>query len=104
MIPQKSECKSYQIFLFHNHFQKLATPKHLRLKRGIEFTEPALADLFLAETMTSLTYLNLTECSEICDRGVENLTRMCRRLQHLALCWCWDISDVGLESIIDNCG
>ncbi|XP_022079621.1 F-box/LRR-repeat protein 20-like [Acanthaster planci] len=76
---------------------------HLRLKRGVEFSEEALHRFFECGRVDQLTILDLSECSELMDKGVTSIARRCRQLRRLALCWCWNISDAGIKEIVDNC-
>ncbi|XP_072171486.1 uncharacterized protein [Diadema setosum] len=78
-------------------------PVHLRLHKGKEFTESALASLFLSPHLSSLTFLDLSECSELKDQGLINIAHRCPYLKHLAVEWCWFITDVGLVQVLDNC-
>ncbi|XP_030836183.1 uncharacterized protein LOC578435 [Strongylocentrotus purpuratus] len=83
--------------------KKWKKPVRLRLQKGKEFSEEALANLFISPQMSNLTYLDLSECSELRDPGLINIATRCPLLTHLAIEWCWFISDVGLVQVLDNC-
>ncbi|XP_071477856.1 uncharacterized protein [Diadema antillarum] len=78
-------------------------PVHLLFHKGKEFTESALASLFLSPHLSGLTFLDLSECSELKDQGLINIAHRCPYLKHLAVEWCWFITDVGLVEVLDNC-
>ncbi|XP_041455282.1 uncharacterized protein LOC121408036 [Lytechinus variegatus] len=78
-------------------------PVRLRLQKGKEFSEEALANLFISPHLSNLTFLDLSECSELRDPGLINIATRCPLLTHLAIEWCWFISDVSLVQVLDNC-
>ncbi|XP_033632097.1 F-box/LRR-repeat protein 17-like [Asterias rubens] len=83
--------------------QKVNSLRHLRLRRGVEFTEDALCSFFSRGNVQSLSFLDLSECSELTDKGVANIAHRCSQLSNLALCWCWNVSDAGIDEIVQHC-
>ncbi|XP_013384737.1 uncharacterized protein LOC106154794 isoform X3 [Lingula anatina] len=86
------------------HLKKLSNLTSLRLKKGNQLTNDGIKCLFGGEELSNLHLLDLTECSELEDDGVQQLVECCgSSLEYLALCWCWNITDHGLASIVDKC-
>ncbi|XP_078683947.1 uncharacterized protein LOC144917597 isoform X2 [Branchiostoma floridae x Branchiostoma belcheri] len=81
---------------------KLQHLKHLRLKRGMQLSSAVMLHLFRGEALAGLTYLNLTECTAVNNGVVERISKCCVELRELYLCWCWDITEEGLEHIVNN--
>ncbi|KAI8507598.1 hypothetical protein Bbelb_149780 [Branchiostoma belcheri] len=81
---------------------KLQHLKHLRLKRGVQLSSAVMLHLFRGEALAGLTYLNLTECTAVNNGVVERISKCCAELRELYLCWCWDITEEGLEHIVNN--
>ncbi|KAL3880063.1 hypothetical protein ACJMK2_032334 [Sinanodonta woodiana] len=75
------------------------------LRKGLNFSDKALRDMFLTSSLSKLYHLDLSECSQLRDDGVLQIGKCCgKSLHHLALCWCWAITDTGLIHIVDHCG
>ena len=72
----------------------------LKIRRGHKLSAAALARLFQGQNMPCLIHLDLSECSNVDDVTVDALTANCPLLTFLALSWCWDITDTGLERIV----
>lgn len=51
----------------------------------------------------SLLHLDLSECSNLDDAGVMAVARTCPNLGSLTLAWCWEVTDVGIWSIVNKC-
>mmetsp|Transcript_3546 Transcript_3546/g.5520 ORF Transcript_3546/g.5520 Transcript_3546/m.5520 type:complete len:1201 (+) Transcript_3546:1755-5357(+) len=51
--------------------------------------------------LTSLQVLNLTDCSNFTDRGIDGLAERCRKLDELTLRGCDKLSDQGLKFLSD---
>ncbi|CAH1268510.1 FBXL20 [Branchiostoma lanceolatum] len=96
-----SFCEGVTDLSVHN-IPRLQHLKHLRLKRGMQLSTAVMLHLFRGETLVGLTYLNLTECTAVNNGAVERITKCCPHLRELYLCWCWDITEEGLEHIINN--
>ncbi|KAK3610121.1 hypothetical protein CHS0354_039901 [Potamilus streckersoni] len=77
----------------------------LMLRKGLNFSDQALRDMFLTSSLSKLYHLDLSECSQLRDDGLLQIGKCCgKSLHHLALCWCWAITDTGLIHIVDHCG
>ncbi|XP_043201525.1 F-box/LRR-repeat protein 2-like [Amphibalanus amphitrite] len=72
----------------------------LKIRRGNQLSAAALGRLFDGQNMPHLLHLDLSECSNLDDSTVEALTANCPLLTFLALSWCWDVTDAGLERIV----
>ncbi|XP_066286005.1 F-box/LRR-repeat protein 17-like isoform X2 [Branchiostoma lanceolatum] len=96
-----SFCEGVTDLSVHN-IPRLQYLEHLRLKRGMQLSTAVMLHLFTSSTLTGLTYLNLTECTAVNNGAVERITKCCPHLKELYLCWCWDITEEGLEHIINN--
>nr|XP_006815289.1 PREDICTED: uncharacterized protein LOC102804699 [Saccoglossus kowalevskii] len=75
------------------YVKKLTNLHHLRLKRGVEYSDYALVDTFSCANLHQLTYLNLTECSELSDKA----------LQYIALGEMETLDLLGLDKILGMC-
>ncbi|CAH1777093.1 unnamed protein product [Owenia fusiformis] len=85
------------------YLKRLQSLTELRLKKGIGFSTEVLQDFFESHQL-NLEYLDLTECTFLQDSAVFQITKQCgKTLRSLALCWCWDLTDDSLISIVDNC-
>ena len=51
----------------------------------------------------SLLHLDQSECSNLDDAGVMAVARTCPNLGSLTLAWCWEVTDVGIWSIVNKC-
>eukprot|EP00058_Branchiostoma_floridae_P025823 XP_002611313.1 hypothetical protein BRAFLDRAFT_73295 [Branchiostoma floridae] len=70
--------------------------------QNIPLSTAVMLHLFRSETLGGLTYLNLTECTAVNNGVVGRIAKCCLALRELHLCWCWDITEEGLEHIINN--
>ncbi|KAH3859996.1 hypothetical protein DPMN_022886 [Dreissena polymorpha] len=78
--------------------------EHLRLRKGSDFTQAGLSAFFKSGTLAHLRTLNLSECTAINDNVMLDIVQCCGScLYELVLSWCWNISDMGLVSIMDHC-
>ncbi|KAI0235142.1 hypothetical protein LSAT2_014444 [Lamellibrachia satsuma] len=87
------------------HLQKMRL-EWLKLKKGVRLSTEALEALFVncKASWSHLTHLDLTECTLLEDMAVSAVVKCCHRsLTYLALCWCWNITDTGLDIIVSNC-
>ncbi|XP_077984797.1 uncharacterized protein LOC144439385 [Glandiceps talaboti] len=84
-IEYISKCKNLQVLsvsfaeqftdISLRHVQSLQNLKYLRLKRGVEYSDHCLTQMFLCPNLHQLTFLNLTECSELSDKALEHLAK-----------------------------
>jgi len=89
------------------YIKQMSTLSHLHLRKGREFTETALQNLFEQsenrdEFPKNLQSLSLAECCAVNDRCVEVLARCCKNLISLSLDWCWSVTEQGLTLVIEN--
>lgn len=115
-IAAISQCSSLEKFsityadnLTDNALQHLQTMRltWLKLKKGVRLSSSSLQELFVncRTSWSRMTHLDLTECTQLNDTGISSLVKCCHKsLTYLALCWCWNITDAGLDVIINNCG
>ncbi|XP_078602854.1 uncharacterized protein LOC144876934 [Branchiostoma floridae x Branchiostoma japonicum] len=96
-----SFCEGLTDHSVHN-IPRLQHLRHLRLKRGFQLSTAVMLHLFQSKTLGGLTYLNLTECTAVNNGVVGRIAKCCPALRELHLCWCWDITEEGLEHIINN--
>ncbi|KAJ9589696.1 hypothetical protein L9F63_017102, partial [Diploptera punctata] len=75
----------------------------LRLKRGHNLTAQALSTFLHRPAMACIVRLNLTECSNLDDYGLEGIANRCVHLMALSLGWCWEVTDAGILKLICNC-
>ncbi|RDD47381.1 F-box/LRR-repeat protein 7 [Trichoplax sp. H2] len=92
------------------HLRALKDLRSLRLKKGHNFTNDALNDLFNYVILTRnihwschITLLDLTECSQLDNNGLHSIAANCPQLKELNLSWCWNISDTGVDYILRMC-
>ncbi|XP_076467804.1 uncharacterized protein LOC143298750 isoform X2 [Babylonia areolata] len=86
------------------HLQRLENLEKLSLRKGPAFSASALTELLSSPTLRSLTYLDLTECQQLEDQGVQAIAHTCsQKLKTLCLSWCWDVTDKGMEHIASRC-
>jgi hypothetical protein len=52
-------------------FQRLSKLNKLVMRKGQGFSSECLMEFFRLPTTTHLTYLDLTECQQLDDRGVQ---------------------------------
>ncbi|KAL5012058.1 hypothetical protein ScPMuIL_010609 [Solemya velum] len=84
--------------------KKLPSLRNLKLRKGENFTSDGLRDLFLSPHFSILTELDLSECVCITNDTVLQISKCCgRALKTLSLCWCWEVTEIGLISIVDHC-
>ncbi|XP_074650951.1 uncharacterized protein LOC141905809 [Tubulanus polymorphus] len=78
--------------------------RELQLRKGVEFTVAGLKRAFDCGTWKYLTALDLSECTQVDDNVMISIVKCCGALLlKLCLCWCWNITDIGLVTIVDHC-
>ncbi|PFX14427.1 F-box/LRR-repeat protein 20 [Stylophora pistillata] len=81
----------------------------LTLKKGTEFSAKALKELFEhlhpqnSGSATGLLHVSVAECTNLNDEAVNALADSCRNLQSIDISWCWEVTDAGLERVINSC-
>lgn len=85
--------------------QSLVDLRSLSLRKGQQFSTAALAKMFGSQfQLNQLSSLDLSECTGVDDGVLKNLCDSChQRLFELRLCWCWEVSEVGLEAVVTKC-
>ncbi|RUS68878.1 hypothetical protein EGW08_023357 [Elysia chlorotica] len=58
----------------------------------------------LCDTNSNLVHLDLSSCLKLTDVSLHNITRMLRSLRFLSVCYCSDITDLGLLGYIPENG
>jgi len=91
---------------------RLARLEALRIKRGSELLTKDFTTAFdaalsphqnVVQLGSTLTWLDLSECSQLSDTALASIARCCPRLATLALSWCWEVSDTGVRSLFQHC-
>lgn len=91
------------------YMQKMTNLVTLRLKKGTEFSSQALKELFKhlhpqrTGNARGLLHVNIAECSKLDDAAVAALADSCRYLESIDISWCWEVTDAGLEHVINKC-
>ncbi|XP_069132139.1 F-box/LRR-repeat protein 2-like [Argopecten irradians] len=76
----------------------------LALKKGIELTNAGIIDLFSSDTLANLTSLDLSDCGNLLDSAVLQITKCCgKNLRKLYLCWCCNLREESITAIVDTC-
>lgn len=84
--------------------KKMSSLRELGIRKGSQLTSNGLNDFFERSSLKELTYLDLSECSNLTNDAVQALCRCCgSNLCHLALSWCWYVTEAGLCSIVNTC-
>jgi len=91
------------------YIQTLSNLVTLRLKKGTEFSAQALKELFehlhphWTGSATGLLHVNVAECTNLNDAAVQALAESCRYLESIDISWCWEVTDAGLDHVINKC-
>lgn len=75
----------------------------LEIKQGKELTAAGLCMLFESGNLNKLTHLSLNGCHQLRDDAVEVFAKGCPHLKYLNLAWCWEVTDHGLEAVVNSC-
>ncbi|CAL4166401.1 unnamed protein product, partial [Meganyctiphanes norvegica] len=75
----------------------------LKLRKGCRLTAHGLSDLFSGGKLSRLTHVNLSECTELNDSVIISLSKKCLGITNLCLHWCWEVTDVGVTELVQNC-
>lgn len=74
----------------------------LKIKKAYMLEEPSLVDFFSCD-LSSLAYLELSECNHLSTSVCIQISRTCFNLKTLILCWCLNIFDQGIRSLVTQC-
>ncbi|KAL8580999.1 hypothetical protein ACOMHN_048033 [Nucella lapillus] len=86
------------------HLTRLQKLEKLCLRKGPSMTTAALQEFLCSPMLQNLTYLDLTECQQLEDTGVQAIAETCgQKLKTLYLSWCWDVTDTGMEHVANRC-
>ena len=99
-------------------FSGLCNLHSLRLRKGTNFTNGGFNSLFSHHNKeankahrnsydtTNFCYLqslDLSECQELSDFNLQLITSKLPSLRRLEIAWCFKITDVGLEALVNGC-
>lgn len=82
--------------------QTLPNLRWLQIHKAKYVSSAGLTTFFKSVNFRNLVYLDI-ESPEMDDQAVFKLVETCPLLHSLLLCWCWEITDFGLEAIVCNC-
>ena len=82
---------------------RLPALESLKIRKGILFTNDGFRALFSDKRLGPLQEIDLTECAQLRDDSVMFLAENCPGLKQCNLSWCWELTDAGIASIINNC-
>lgn len=77
--------------------------KNLKLRKGSNFTARGLTAIFKDGNLSSITHLNLSECSLLDDSTLIAIANCCSGLVSISLGWCWELTDESLCYLIKKC-
>ncbi|VDK48204.1 unnamed protein product [Anisakis simplex] len=97
------------------YIKTLSKIEHLHLRKGKEFTFEGFRNFFALNPSTKthwkdnncefpsrLKFLNLGECTAVNDVIVDLITKNCPQIRSLCLVWCWSITEIGLQKIVQR--
>ncbi|KAK7097907.1 hypothetical protein V1264_004813 [Littorina saxatilis] len=86
------------------HLLRLKQLEKLVLRKGLGLSAFAVTECFTSSVMQNLAYLDLTECQQLNDQGVQAIAQCCgRSVKTLNLAWCWLVTDRGVEAVAQHC-
>ena len=75
----------------------------LCFRKGHSFTEIGIAEFLSRCDFSELSVLNLSECGNLSNSCAVLIGAHCPNLSHLFLCWCWEVGDAGILTIVSRC-
>ena len=82
---------------------QLSKLEWLKIRRGAELEPNSFVSAFKYGQLHNLVHLNLSECSQLDDKGVMSIAKQCPNLGVLQLDWCWEVTDIGVLNIVSCC-